>query len=138
MGLLVSDRSSCYSDLADMTITIEEALSLLRKWQDENRLIQCSLVSSETLMCGLVGRLVSVDNSECRIDASSLTASGKVAGMIFSPSEASEWFYQDYRDAPPEFAQKLEAAYDGQLFIAFQHCHCEIFAMKTTEELPTL
>lgn len=113
-----------------MNISPEEALSLLRKWREENRLIQCTLVSSKTTSASVVGRI-----TELEIDSVRVTAAPH-CGVLFTLSDALELNFQDWRDAPAEDAQQLKEAYEAFLFVRFHDCNCEVYALKTVDELP--
>jgi hypothetical protein len=57
-------------------------------------------------------------------------------GLMFNPSDADELSFHDWRDAPAEHAEQLQAAYEGFIFLRFRNGHCEVYAAKTPDELP--
>jgi hypothetical protein len=118
-----------------MNISIEDTLSLLRKWQDERRLIQCGLVYSFEISCTVVGRIEEVEVGSIRINARSLRTDGKFDSLLFNLVDSTEILFHDWRDAPEEVAPSLKAAYEAHIFVRFRDCHCEIYALKTGDEL---
>jgi hypothetical protein len=120
-----------------MTITLEDAILLLQKWREERRLIQCGLVYSPEISSCVVGRIEEITATIVKIDARSLRRRGSFDSVLFNPSSAIEFLFHDWRDAPPEFSQQLQEAYEGHIFARFRNCHCEIYAMKTGDELPS-
>jgi len=117
-----------------MNISAEDAKSLLRKWQEERRIIQVGLISSLTTGGHLIGRIERIDDT-LRIDATSLNKTGYSFALILDFSDAQEFRFEDWRDSPPEFTDQIRDICDSQLFIDLGNCHCELYALKTKAEL---
>lgn len=120
-----------------MNITAEDAKSLLRKWQEERRVIQVGLIASTTTGAHIIGRIVRIDDI-LRIDATSLNRTGERFALVLDFSEALEFRFEDWRDAPPEFRDQIRDVCESQLFIELASCRCELFALKTKAELSPL
>jgi hypothetical protein len=118
-----------------MKISPQDAVSLLRKWQQERRMIQASLIFSATTNCCAIGRLEHVDAQPVRIDARSIDRIGHHRGLLLDLSEAKGFNFHDSRDAPPDYAEQLQQAYEAFLFIELDGCLCEIYAAKTGDEI---
>jgi hypothetical protein len=119
-----------------MTISTEDALSLLHKWQEERRLIQSSLIYSEYISANVIGRIEEIKENSVRINARSLRAKGAFEGILLDLADSTEIQFQDWRDAAQEFAQRLKDNYEAQIVVRFRNAHCELYAMKTEDELP--
>ena len=107
---------------------------MLRKWQQERRIIQAALVFSETTNCCIVGRIKHVDSRSLKIDASSLQAGGHVQGLSLNIFDAIALSFEDWRDAPTEYAEQLRQDFDSFLFVDADGFRCEIYATKTGAE----
>jgi hypothetical protein len=44
--------------------------------------------------------------------------------------------FEDWRDAPRQFTEPLRENYDAFIFADFGHYRCELYALKTNDELP--
>jgi hypothetical protein len=117
-------------------ISLQEAISLLRKWQEERRMIQCALFAPNGTSCSLIGRIEHVEPDTIRIDATSRDKLGRFIGMSLRASKALGFSFEDWRDAPEEHANALRQAYETFLFVNFYDgSHCEIYAAKFGDEL---
>lgn len=112
-----------------MTINPQEALDLFRKWQSERRLIHCGLFYSNATNCITNGRIIHADADILRI------ASPGKSGLSLSMHEATEFSFEDWRDAPPSDADHLRKTYEAFLFINLDGCRCEIYALKFLREI---
>ena len=90
------------------------------------------MICSETTSACVVGRIVELEPNSIRISGARRT------GVLFSLSEANELSFEDWRDAPPEHAQQLKEFYEAFMFVKLRNCHCEIYAMKTEDEMPSV
>ena len=64
-----------------MQASSNEARGLLRKWQEENRIIQCRMADGRGSLCGIVGRIENLDEESVLIDARSIYPRGKFIGL---------------------------------------------------------
>jgi hypothetical protein len=120
-----------------METSFNEALELLRKWQEEKRTIQCALFDDAGSSSSIIGRIELLDNKNLRITARSLLQSvrGDLIGLALD-LDGAVFRFEDWRDAPPEQAEALRTAYDSFLFVALRGgSHCEIYAVKFPVEL---
>jgi hypothetical protein len=115
-----------------VNVTPDEALSLLRKWREENRLIQCFLIFSATTSACIVGHITELTDDFIRV------TSAPRCGIQFSLSDAQGISFEDWREAPPEHAEQLKEAYEAFLSVRFRNYHCELYAAKTVGELPAI
>ncbi|MFZ3212026.1 MAG: hypothetical protein WA188_10965 [Terriglobales bacterium] len=121
-----------------MLITLAEVVDLFRKWQTERRLLQCGVFVSPHSSGHAVGRIEVLTGDSLRVDARSLYKFGEQAAMFVSFQEALTFHFEDWRDAPEEFSKPLHDNYDSLIFIEFATGHCEIYALKRSDELPSL
>lgn len=123
--------------LGVMDIPTVDALSLLRKWQDEKRLVQAGLVLSETTSCCIIGRIEHVNTESVTIHAVGGDEGqlDRHSGLSFDLVSVRKFAFEDWRDAPPQHTEALRIAYEGFLFISFDDYRCEVYACKTPDEL---
>ena len=118
-----------------MEATPSEAYELLRKWQDEKRIIQCGLFEEMGSSCGIIGRIEKLDEESVHISAKSLYPRGHFYNLVVN-FHGARFTFEDWRDAPPEHVESLRSAYDSFLFISLPRGgHCEIYAAKLSVEI---
>ena len=119
-----------------MVISTDEALTILRKWQQEGRPIQASLSISGRISSSALGRIQQIGaDGLIKIDGSSMFHTGRLNSIAFELFQVIEVRFEDWRNAPPEHAQQLRDVYDCFLFMNFGHYNCEFYATKTADEL---
>jgi hypothetical protein len=120
-----------------VTITREEALSLLRKWQEERRIIQASLTLSEKTSCSVVGRIEHLDSDSVRIDLRSKFHVGVYTGISVDLMAATGFIFEDTRfTAEHEQAAKIAKSYEGFLFVMLPDgLQAQFWATRTGDEI---
>jgi hypothetical protein len=118
-----------------MIVSLDDTVSVLRKWRDERRLIQVGLISSIRSGCHVIGRIEKVDEESLRVDARSITKLGIKTWFTLEFRDAKEFRFEDWREAPPEYAEEFRQIFEAFLFLDLGNCHCEIYAYKTGNEL---
>jgi hypothetical protein len=118
-----------------MNIDLDTARAVLAKWRDERRLIQVGLIASLKSGAHLVGRVARLDEESVRIDASSIDRAGHRTALELSFADIEECRFHDWRDAPPEFADQLRDVVEEYLNLYLSRCHCELYGLKTKQEL---
>jgi hypothetical protein len=98
-----------------MTISTEEAVSLLRKWHDEQSILTVLIngngdgFGDPSSSAGLIGRVAALSADSVRIDASAVFQQwGVNIGCEIDLSNA-EFAFGDHRDAPPSLAEDAKA-----------------------------
>ena len=113
-----------------MVTSSNEARGLLRKWQEEKRIIQCSMADGKGSFCGIVGRIENLDEESVLIDARSIYPRGKFIGLAIH-FHGARFSFQDSREAPAKDMEALRQAFDSFLFIEFPAgCHFSLFVTK--------
>lgn len=122
-----------------MVISFADSASILRKWRDERRLIQVGLISSIKTGAHVIGRIEHLDDESLRIDASSIhPRGGRGSALVLEFAEAKEFRFEDWRDAPPEYAEQLRQGFEAALFVNLGNCQCELYAAKTDDEFRSM
>jgi hypothetical protein len=115
--------------------SFNEAFALLRKWQEEKRIIQCNLSDGKDAVCGIIGRIENLDEESLLISAKSMYPRGKFISLTIN-FHGARFRFEDWRDAPPQHTEALRAAYDSFLFVTLARgWHCEIYATKLSVEM---
>ncbi len=113
-----------------MLTSSNEARGLLRKWQEEKRIIQCSMADGKGSFCGIVGRIENLDEESLLIDARSIYPRGKFIGLTIN-FHGARFSFQDSREAPAEDMEALRKAFDSFLFMKFPTgCHFSLFVAR--------
>jgi len=116
-------------------LTLQEAASILRSWQEEERLIQFSICDApiETGFSSFaLGIVEEVSDDYVRLDGRRLNAEhaiggGRRYGCVFSLLRATGFILWDARDVPPEESRDKELfqeTYDLTLTIVFPSGRC--------------
>jgi hypothetical protein len=118
----------------------EMALSLLRKWQEEERLVQGSITFQKT-RCGVIGRIEQLDGEQVRIDASSTDELfGLQRGLILRFADVLGFNFEDSRffsQQQHEMAKQIDEAFESFLSLDLGPCKCVLFACRLPSELST-
>jgi hypothetical protein len=101
-----------------MLTSSNEARGLLRKWQEEKRIIQCSMADGKGSSCGIVGRIENLDEKSVLIDARSIYPRGKFIGVTIY-FHGARFSFQDSREASEEDIEALRKTFDSFLFFKF-------------------
>ena len=124
-----------------MQIPTIEALSLLRKWQQERVLLQCAMrdlpQKHARMVSAMLGRVERVDERELYIDSSSLMERyGKYFSCHVTLTDAI-YHFGDWRDAAnQESGQVLKTGHDYFLAVFLPTGGlCEILAAKPGGEV---
>lgn len=115
-----------------MFTSLEEALSLLRKWQEEKQLIQAALIFSKT-RCSILGRVERIDSDQIQIDGSSLDEFGNRYGLLLQLADVLSFSFGDARSfsqPDPDVAEQVDRTYDSFLSIDLGPCKCVVFACR--------
>jgi hypothetical protein len=123
-----------------METSLYDAVSIMRKWQQEKRVVQCSIydlpADAEKASFTIFGRIEHLDETNLRIDARTIFERlGQYIACTIVLSGA-RFHFGGYRDAPPETAQQFERSFDSFLqIIPESGSVCEIMAAKPSAEL---
>jgi|SRR6266487_5861306 len=121
-----------------MHITKEEALSLLRKWQNEKPLLQCVMYDripdTQHATIGLMGFVEQVDAKSLCIDAKGVD---RQYGKYFSCNvdlEGALYQFEELRNSPDE---SLKLVYESALVILLPEsgAFCEILVTRPKTEI---
>ena len=113
-----------------MQASSNEARGLLRKWKEENRIIQCRMADGKGSLCGIVGRIENLNEESVLIDARSIYPRGKFIGLTIY-LHGARFSFQDSREAPAKDMEALQQAFDSFLFIEVPAgCHFSLFVTK--------
>jgi len=113
------DDPGLFREIMEMRLTQNEALDLLRKWMDENRVIHVAL-TGDGFMARIPGRIDSIDpekNVHISLTKSSFRV-GQHTLVKFSISNC-QFEYSDAKDAPLPLASQL-LGYDALLYVYLQ------------------
>jgi hypothetical protein len=103
-----------------MEITKEEALSLLRKWQQERRLMEGKAFFDDKISSNVLGRIENVSTEEVTIDDRSFVTGSTRYGMIVYLASVTRFSFEDHRFAEGlEEADQIRESYEGFLFLKF-------------------
>jgi hypothetical protein len=117
---------------------MDDALLILRKWQQEKNPVFASLSSNGKSVGTIFGRVQGISESWIVIDDRGRSRSGKSRSELkLFINEVLSFRYEDSRYVPPDSpAAELAKQYDGFLFIELDWCECSIWALPV-EELST-
>ncbi len=111
---------------------------MLRKWRDERRIIQVGLIASVKTGCHVIGRIEILDEEKLRIDGRSISKAFDKTGFVLEFADAKEFRFEDWREAPPEYAEEYRKMFEAFMFVDFGNCHCEIYVYKTGDEFSSI
>jgi hypothetical protein len=128
-----------------METTQEMALSLLRKWQEEERLVLASITFGKT-RCMVLGRIEQLDDEQILIDGSSTEEPfGKHRGLILRFGDVLTFSFDDARlfsEQAPDIATQIESVAESFLSLDLGTltlgviAKSTLFALRLPSELP--
>ncbi len=92
-----------------MYITEKDALDLLFKWRDEQRIVSCFFLISLQQQAKIIGRIDEIDNNNISISASSFSILFAEQFQMLFPLHNATYEYLESRDIP-EDADRTKAA----------------------------
>ncbi|HUA19518.1 MAG TPA: hypothetical protein VMB25_12295 [Bryobacteraceae bacterium] len=125
-----------------LEVTKDEAILLLRKWQEEKTLLQCSL-SFDRTRCITLGRIEKIDEEEAQVNGSSLDESGGKYGLILRFMNVRRFCFDDVKlpqQQPDSVMERAAEALEQYLFMDLGFgCFCAIFATREPHtDLPNI
>ena len=128
-----------------MQISAEDAISVLRKWKEERRILQCIFADSRdedtASSCACLGRIEELDDDSVRIDARRMQIPGARGDLIgcFIRFHGAEFGLFDWRNVAPEDAvgqHAMRQSYEMVLIVLLPTgCNCELRAAKLSREI---
>ena len=114
------------------------ALSLLRKWQEEERPVQAALLFGKT-KCTVFGRIGKIDTVQILVDNSSHDEMGNRYGLLVRLADVLRFHFEDARffsQRSPEIMEQVDQTFESFLMIDLGPCKCSIMACRLPGELP--
>jgi len=108
------------------------ALSLLRKWQEEDRLVQAALVLGGT-RCMIIGSITRIDTDRIWITNSTEDGLKEHNGLIIQIADVLRFSFEDTRFLSKQdanLAKKLEESFECSLSLDMGACKCAIFVFS--------
>jgi hypothetical protein len=127
-----------------VNISLQEAVSVLRKWKSDHRLIQCYFRDSPNerteSSLSVVGRVEEINELYVRIDCRTFPAivRGDLYGCALNLDNALDFMLTDHRSMNADDPSKkaMEESIEMILGVALRSgCFCEFRAAKMTDEL---
>jgi hypothetical protein len=121
-----------------METTQDMAVSLLRKWQEDGRVVQAAVSFGRT-RCTVLGRIERINGDEIWIDGSSEDEHGEKYGLILRFADVSRISFEDARffsQHGRDVQEQVDEAFESFLSIDLGPCKCSIFACRLPDEIP--
>jgi hypothetical protein len=123
-----------------METSQEDALSLLRKWQEEKRLVQAHLSSGGNSGSMILGRIEQIDAEWIKIDGQSRDRLGRQYGLTIALDEVIRFSFEDKRfveqaERRPQVLESVKQVFDSFLFVELDWCTCTIAVFNLPDEL---
>jgi hypothetical protein len=130
-----------------VNVSLQDAVSLLRKWKEDQRLIQCYFRDSQNepteSSVSVIGRVEEINELYTRIDSRSFPkmVRGDLYGCALNLDNALSFTLMDHRSMNADDPSKntVEKSIEMILVVALRSgCFCELRAAKMTDELSSI
>lgn len=120
-----------------MEISRTDAVSLLRKWMTENRVIHCSVAANKALI-KILGRIDSIENGTVHFSQKKSNTPLGESTFIQFPLQGATFEYDDAARAPEPLPTKLKG-YDAVMAIFLPNVTIGLAILPPLEEwaIPT-
>jgi hypothetical protein len=120
----------------NMQIARTDFVAVIRKWQEERRLIHCKYYDVNDEITGsVIGRIEEVGGSKVRVDARSMHHRGELTGVELDFAAASLAVFGP-ETVPKELAASLRGAYDVIVQATLPSGSiCQLHSLKLSSEI---
>ena len=110
-----------------MNISYQEAIDLLRKWQQQKCILQVGLLDSVGNNAAAYGCIEELNSDSVRIDARSIAKKARNIGLVIALKDA-QFSFGDWPSTPPEYQGDYQFRYESFLIVTFKNgSRCELY-----------